>query len=102
MGQTSLFRAATGMNTGMIDLLAAHGADPNIQDKEGRTVLSAPSGLCQYWNIKALLAHGADRSLRNKLGRTALQPDYVSADAARDPKCAISKRLLQDALSRIH
>ena len=33
MGQTALFRAATGSNTGMIELLAAHGADPNIRDR---------------------------------------------------------------------
>ena len=70
----------------MIDLLAAHAADPNIRDKEGRTALMAASGLCQYWNVKALLSRGADPLIRNNRGRSALEPDYV---APNDPKCII-------------
>ncbi len=96
MGETALFRAATGTNTGMIELLTAHGADPNIRDKEGRTALMPASNLCYYWNIKALLAHGADPSIRNNRGRTALEPAYISPN---DPKCVICRRILIEAVS---
>ena len=99
MGRTALFHAAMGTKTGMIELLAAYGGDPNIRDKEGRTALMTASSLCRYWNIKALLEHGADPSIRNNRGRTALEPDYV---ATNDPNCAISRRLLQEAVSRLH
>jgi len=95
MGQTALFRAAMGMNTGMIELLITHGADPNIRDKEGRTALMTASNVCRYWNIKALLVHGADPSIRNNRGRTALEPDYVATD---DPNCAICTRLLKEGV----
>ena len=85
-----------GVNTGMIELLATHGADPNIRDKEGRTALMTASNLCRYWTIKALLVHGADPSIRNNRGRTALEPDYVAPD---DPNCAICRRLLKEGVS---
>ena len=39
MGRTPLFRAAFGVNTTMIDLLAASGANMNIADNTGRTAL---------------------------------------------------------------
>ena len=80
----------------MIELLAAHGADPNIRDKGGRTALANASNLCQYWNIKALLAYGADPLIRDNRGRTALEPDYVSPH---DPKCGICRQLLKEAAS---
>jgi hypothetical protein len=98
MGRTALFHAAMGAKTGMIKLLAAYGGDPNIRDKEGRTALMTASSLCRYWNIKALLEYGADPSIRNNRGRTALEPDYV---ATNDPNCAICRRLLQEAVSRL-
>ncbi|MGI8988508.1 MAG: hypothetical protein ACR2I2_02850 [Bryobacteraceae bacterium] len=48
MGRTALFGAAMGMNPGIVDLLAARRADPNIRDKQGCTALDpdyvAPNG----------------------------------------------------------
>lgn len=95
-GQTPLFRAASGVNTGVIELLAAHGADLNIRDKTGRTALMMAAGSCHYWNVKALLAHGADPTIRDDRGRTASEPEYAVRN---DPNCAISMRLLKAAVS---
>ena len=71
MGRTALFRAASGVNTGMIELLAEHGADPNIQDNTGRTALMTAADLCWYWNVQALLAHRSDPAIRDQRGRSA-------------------------------
>lgn len=91
-GETALFRAAVGMNTGMIDLLAEHGAEVNARDKLGRTALMVPSNICQYWDLRSLLAHGADPTIRDNRGRTALEPDYTMP--ADSPNCVVSREAL--------
>ena len=64
-----------------LKFLLTHNADPNIQDKNGWTVLHKISNLGeidkkvkvkQLAKLRLLLDYGADRSIKTKNGKTAL------------------------------
>ena len=59
------------------DLLAAHVADINRQDKNGQTGLMHAALRCNEDVVKVLLGWGADKGMKDKEGRTA-------ADLAKD------------------
>lgn len=85
-------------NTGLITLLAEHGANVNARDPSGRTALMNASDMCWYWEIKALLAVGADPSIADQRGRTALQPELVTSPD--DSNCKASRELLELAINK--
>ncbi|EXJ64571.1 hypothetical protein A1O7_00908 [Cladophialophora yegresii CBS 114405] len=72
-GDSILYTAAAERYSGIVRLLLERGADPNFQNKRGRTALTEAAlwGRCQ--NVKVLLKHGADRSLKDHDGFIALQ-----------------------------
>jgi ankyrin repeat protein len=82
-------------DSGIITLLARHGADVNQQGSTGRTALITASDLCRYWHIEALLAAGADPRIANGDGRTALQPQ--TALATPTESCKRSLAILEKA-----
>ncbi|KAK2771177.1 ankyrin repeat protein [Colletotrichum kahawae] len=55
-----------------VELLLAHGADPNLRDRTGSTALL--HAVRQHWKegVELLLAHGADPNLRDHYERAAL------------------------------
>jgi uncharacterized protein len=53
-------------------LLLEHGANPNLKDSLGRTVLEIAIVWCLPQIIKLLLLHGADPNLRDRNGMTPL------------------------------
>jgi uncharacterized protein len=84
-GQTPFLRAALAGDTTTMQLLLAHGADPNIATFEGTTALMAASGVnwtvAQTYTespqalidaIEICLEHGADVNAVNSMGVTAM------------------------------
>ncbi len=75
IGDTSLHWASTYDtydNTGIVELLLEHNADPNLQNKNGYTALHMA-----YWKgnteiVELLLEHNVDPNLQNKYRNTAL------------------------------
>ena len=53
-------------------LLLRYGADPNVRDSLGRTVLEIAILWCLPETVKLLLLHGADPNLKNAKGHTPL------------------------------
>jgi cytohesin len=68
-GKTPLFRLP---NDAILKLLLAAKADPNVQDKEGRTALSFAAEGGRLAEVKSLLAAKADPNITNKFGRGPL------------------------------
>ena len=75
-----MFETIYGTLEGMKFLLT-HNADPNIQDKNGRTVLhklvdlgeiDKKAKVKQLAKLRLLLDYGADKSIKTKNGKTAL------------------------------
>jgi len=56
----------------MLNVLLAHGANPNLADSEGRTPLMAAARRGRLQCVESLLQHRADAKLRDNAGRTAL------------------------------
>ena len=74
-GQTALVLATIkavydNINTKYIDMLLAHGADPNIAQNDGYTPLMIAARCNIKIIIELLLTHGANISLKNKEGLT--------------------------------
>jgi ankyrin repeat protein len=55
-----------------LSLLLQHGAEPNVRDSKGRTVLEIAILWCLIDTVKLLLLNGADPNFRAKNGKTPL------------------------------
>lgn len=83
-GSTALHRAVDVANIDCVRLLLEHGANPNAQDKDGRTALSRATdrtlyiasmtdqGLRYGEIVRLLLSYKADPSIVNRYGRAPL------------------------------
>lgn len=76
-GDTALSNAVLRNNVGLVKVLLAHKADPNIANAQGMTALhtAAFNGPDRSEIARLLLEHGADPSIRDAQGRTALDYD---------------------------
>ena len=70
----------------MLQLLIAHGAKINRQDRDGNTSLMRAVEPGNIVNIRFLMAHGADVSIKNHYGLTAL--DLALRDDYKQPAIA--------------
>jgi ankyrin repeat protein len=86
-GTTPLMLAALYGTPEMVELLLAHGADPNAVDKRGATALVFAAGDAR--KVEALVACGADVKARTSSGNTPL-----IAAAAHTDNLAVVKLLL--------
>ncbi len=66
-----------------IDQLIQNGANVNVQDKSGTTVLMQAAVSCSPAAIKLLLSYGADPVLVDKLGKSALDSAIEQATTSR-------------------
>jgi ankyrin repeat protein len=74
-----LLIATSWQSQSIVTLLLDYGADPNLQQRDGKSALMEA---CQQNNkdiVALLLSKGADASLKNRRGLTALE--FVSKDA---------------------
>ena len=72
-GTTNLMRAAYADDGTLVDFLLLHGANPNKQDRDGKT----PLMMTKSETITvSLLKRGADPNLQDKDGKTALMHNY--------------------------
>ena len=69
---TPLLAACFAGATGIVKLLLAHGARPNVADEEGNTPLHAAVQADHEDIVPLLLAHGANTNVREKYGETPL------------------------------
>jgi ankyrin repeat protein len=93
-----MFAAVRQNDSGMITLMARHGADVNAREQwTGRTPLLLASDGCQYWHIAPLLEAGADPTLTDNRGRSALQPERSIAGPPTE-SCKKSLALLTEAV----
>ena len=83
-GSYALNAAAVENNTAVIQLLLSHGADPNVQNKQGDTPLICATKYAggKTDTVKLLVDAGTDREVRDNSGNTAL--DYAIAKDQRD------------------
>jgi ankyrin repeat protein len=70
MRETPLFHACSNGHTKVIGLLAKAGADVNVKNRYGQTVLMSCFG---NEAVKAVIDAGADLMMKNQFGRTAAQ-----------------------------
>ena len=59
-------------DTGTVQILLDAGADPDIQDKDGKTALYLATLYGKTKTVKALLDAGASLDIQDKDGKTAL------------------------------
>ncbi|BDI30785.1 hypothetical protein CCAX7_28360 [Capsulimonas corticalis] len=79
-GSTALWSAALAMRGDLVDFLLQHGAEIDIRDNSGRTVLIFVT--THFFGgdiIERLLAHGAQVNARDAESRTALMYAAISA-----------------------
>jgi ankyrin repeat protein len=80
-GSTPFHLAAFAHSAKLIDLMAAHGANPNIVRKDGHTPFSLSVMSNDLPVVQAMVAHGADLKMRyNPLDKVA-GTDPLKADA---------------------
>lgn len=75
---TSLHEAARDGNMGQVETLLNDGADPNVQDPQGKTALHYAAANGHNGTVRVLLQHHADATLRDDAGRTA--EDYAGSN----------------------
>ncbi len=81
-GSTALWLAATAGRGDLVDFLLRHGAELEIRDHDGRTVLMFVTKLGFFDDmVVRLLAHGAEVNAQDAEGRTALM--YAAHSARR-------------------
>jgi hypothetical protein len=71
-GKSALSLAACERYPAIVKLLLDHGANPDHQDKDGRTPLMEASLWGRIENVNFLLEHGANRELRDLHGHQAI------------------------------
>jgi ankyrin repeat protein len=93
-GSTPFLRAALAGDLAAMQLLAQHGANPNLATKSGDTPLMAAAGIgwAAYWTsnapasrldaVKFCLDHGADVNAKDAKGYTALHGAAFRGDEA--------------------
>lgn len=69
---SDLLRAVKGWYIATVQLLLDRGADVNVKDKKGITVLMWAALHCRTDIVKSLLAKGSNVNAKDKKGRTAL------------------------------
>ena len=80
-GSTPFHLAAFAHSTKLIDLMAAHGANPNLVRKDGHTPFSLAVMSNDLAVVKAMVAHGADlKMIYNPVDKVA-GTDPLKADA---------------------
>ena len=72
MANQLLHAAAAGRHLSLVELLLAHGADPNARQHGGWTPLQAAAQHGDAAMIRVLLAHGADVEALSDDGRNAI------------------------------
>ena len=72
MQDTPLMYAALSGELSCVQLLLAHGADPNLKNKQGKTALMKAASNNYPDIIAELLSHGADDEIQDKRGWNAL------------------------------
>ena len=72
---TPIMAATVKNNESIVDVLLAHGADPNIQDTNGKTALLYCSTFGLNTIAEKLLRAGANPNLKDNTGNRAL--DYA-------------------------
>jgi ankyrin repeat protein len=96
--QRVMFAAVDQNDSGMITVLAQHGANVDARDPTGRTPLIAVSDGCKYWHVAPLLEAGADPTLTDYKGRSVMQPQTAYAEPI--PPCKQTLELLSEALKK--
>ena len=83
-GSYALNAAAVENNTEVIQILLAHGADPNVRNRQGDTPLICATKYAggRSDTVKLLVDAGTDREIRDNSGNTAL--DYAMAKKQKD------------------
>jgi ankyrin repeat protein len=93
-----MFAAVDQDDSGMITLIARHGANVDVQDPTGRTPLLVASDSCKYWHVEPLLQAGADPTLTDDRGRSVLQPQTAHGEPTEG--CRKTLALLADAVKK--
>lgn len=90
--------AIANNNDGMVDLLLEHGADPNLTEKDGNTMLMLAVNVAKNHNIiNALICYGANVHAANNAQKTALD---LAIEMCKDSQTNID--LLHPILTKIH
>ena len=84
----ALHAAAASKRADIVELVLAHGAEPNLQQHGGWTALHAAVNNADEPVVRALVARGADANIANDFGKTAL-------DLAREKQLDALVRLLE-------
>jgi len=66
-----ILQAARGGSGELVELLAKHGADVNVADPKGETVLMLAAAKCDLTSVQALLDRKADATRKDRRGWTA-------------------------------
>ena len=101
-GSTALINACHSRHLATVNVLLAHGADPNIKNDDGEVALHQVIMWCpeEVVLMEALIKAGADVSIRDGKGRTLLQvcrerrTQYEVPNSSRSP--SLTKRILED------
>ncbi len=70
--QTPVMIAVQANRVTSLRLLLKASANPNLQDRNGRTALMSAAGVSDLAMVKLLLEHGADTKIEDNSGYTAL------------------------------
>ena len=80
-GSTPFHLAAFAHSAKLIDLMAAHGANPNIVRKDGHTPFSLSVMTNDLPVVEAMVSHGADLTMRYNPADKVAGTDPLKADA---------------------
>jgi ankyrin repeat protein len=95
-----MFVAVDQDDSGMIALMARHGANVDVRDPTGRTPLFVASDSCKYWHVEPLLQAGADPTLSDDRGRSVLRPQTAYGEPKPTEGCRKTLALLADAVKK--
>lgn len=99
--RTALYDAFMYSNHAMIELLIKHGANINVQNKDGKTILMMllSSTKPNMEMIKLAIGLGSKLDLKDKKGETAV--DYAKKQLARVPNSSAMKNLVNSMGSQM-